>query len=249
MPGTDSNSWMQQLNKYVNHPAVKLPLYGGAAYLVGKYGSKAIGKMLMELSMSHKPPEFQEKMRKEYGKNQNLFTKVVPYVGLLGGATVAVAPHMDTKHGMGNFFRSISDSSYWDKNPSWTKGRTKGALNKIRDWFWKKSNFIDEFDLPYTRDNIPISYSLDLIKSDDYLDVYKKNELTTIITGAENSDSGITSGQKLTQSAIRMGKAAVPAYLFGRSVGTMLGLPKPISTRLGKIGGIAAATIKSGIFG
>jgi len=242
-------------HKYIGrNPLIKAPLFAAGGYLAGRYAPSLLGGLVVDLIFANRTPS--ERANLKATLKDSRVGKAGGLLGLLGGLGVALAPHMDrTKSStLGDKFKSSIDSNYWEDRPE-RKALRAAELQEKRDSykyeipFYKKGSvsLFDEMDNSFNKSNIPVSRSLDLINTDAYLDPFSKEQVATILTGAENKESGLISGKQLATSAIRMGASYLPAYMFGKGLGSLLGLPGPVTERVSKIGGIAAAIYNSGI--
>ena len=112
-----------------------------------------------------------------------------------------------------------------------------------------KSAGFGDLDNPFLGERIPVKHSIDLINSDPFLTFDQKAQTEAVIANAEQRRSGLVSGKALASSALRLGAGFVPAYYFGKGVGSLLALPPDTTRTLSRIGGIAGAVLNSGIIG
>lgn len=93
--------------------------------------------------------------------------------------------------------------------------------------------------------HLPMDYAMSVIASDPFLSMGQK-----VVTGGIMADADDpTDAGSLMTSALRFGAAAVPAYLFGRGVSNIMGLPPEKINALSSVGGVAAGILNTGIFG
>jgi hypothetical protein len=236
----------------VSRTASLTALGAGAGYL----GSKALGKLLARLLYANRSPEELQRMEQEFDESR--LKKVGTVLGAAAGVFLAQGGTIDTQNGLKNAFNSAVNPNYWQENPDLLKAKVDArkaqGLNALeRTLFFpqwaglpKQAYGSSSFITP----SISIYDSLSLIQKDRFLKTYEKNELSSILNSAAPSKpQGLISQKQLMGTALNMGGAFVPAYMFGRGVGALLGLPKPTATRLSTIGGLAAAIKNSGIIG
>jgi len=227
----------------------KLGPVGGAAVggvlggLGGYYGSKALTNMAISLMFANKAPEERARIMESVKGNERL-SRIGSIMGALGGVYFGGGRDLDFGD-WDKFKTSLRDPEYWKSKGS-LPDRVDKYNTKIHDK-WYNSKLASEFG-GYTSEIIPIKNSLDLIENDIFLDPYQKRTTSNLIFGAENKDSGLTSGQKLTRSAMTAGIAFAPAYAFGKVFGGVLGLPPQVRDRVSMVGGLAAAAARTGIF-
>ncbi len=111
----------------------------------------------------------------------------------------------------------------------------------------RSSKYALEMDLD--RDTIQTKKIIGAINQDRFLDSFNKLEAGTLIAKADTMRDGRTSGRKIVNTALRAGVGFVPAYMFGKTIAGLAGLPKESLGRIGAAGGIAAALYNTGVFG
>ena len=75
----------------------------------------------------------------------------------------------------------------------------------------------------------------------------QKAAVNGIIGGTSDGESGMTSGEKLADSAIKVGFGAATGFAFGKTMGTLFALDDPQVKRLSQYGTVAGALFNSGI--
>ena len=133
-----------------------------------------------------------------------------------------------------------------------TKQRMKEITTKPVDVAALTSSFkagsdqsTQSMDDPFYSKRIPVSYTVDLIRSDPFLTPPAKGAAEFLVTG--KSDSGLISGKDLMQTAVQAGVGYGAAYMFGKVLGSVMSLPKSTVDSLANKGGIAAAIINTGV--
>lgn len=244
------------LKTVYNDPRLAIPAGGAIGYAAGKYGSRALGTLILNLAFSSKDPALKQQIMKTLGGANGMggIEQPAAVMGALAGMFAAGQPKADIKHGTFNFFKSISDPKYWSKNENFLAQKLQSQRSSRAGKRFKSSLFDPMSQkigstgfIGFEQEAIPVSASLRYVAEDTYLDPMLKRHTEDIISGAENTTSGLISKRQLAQSAIRLGAGFAPAYAFGKTVGGILSLPSPIVGRVSKIGGLAAAILNSGI--
>jgi hypothetical protein len=88
---------------------------------------------------------------------------------------------------------------------------------------------------------------VDLINQDPFLKPPAKGAAGFIVEGAAPGGSGLVSGRDIMRSAIHAGAGYVGAYLFGKAIGSIVGLPPDVVEDISKKGGIAGAVLNTGV--
>lgn len=219
----------------------KTLLAGAAGGAAGYYGSKALSNFIISLLFANKSYEERKELLERVSRDNRL-NKLTALIG--GAAAAYFAGGRDLKFDNWDNFKNSFKNREYLKSPEAYKKYTDNLNSSLRgEWYNSKT----AGDNMYMEDNIPIKTSLRLVDEDLFLNPFEKSVTGSLIYGAENKDSGLTSGKKLTDSAIRAGVGFVPSYMFGKGVGTVLGLPAPIRDRISFAGGLAGAVINSGI--
>jgi len=253
-PSKSMLSYPMDLLKTVHSdPRLAIPAGGAIGYAAGKYGSRMLGSLILNLAFSSKDPRMKQQIMQTLGGATGMggIEQPAAIIGSLAGMFVAGQPRADVRHGTLNFLKSISDPKYWSKNDNFLAQRLK--KQRVPKKF--KSSLFDPMSqkvgsggfIDFEKETIPVSASLSYVSADPFLDPMAKVHTEDIISGAENSTSGLISKRQLAQSAIRLGAGFAPAYAFGKTVGGILSLPSPVVGRVSKIGGLAAAILNSGI--
>jgi hypothetical protein len=229
------------IEKHIN-PGVGAFVGGAIGGGIGYYGSKHLVNLAIRLMFANLPKDKRAEIVSQVQNNPRL-ARIGGTIGAIGGMYFGGARDFDTSNWKG-FVRSLYDKDYW-KTKKPLEQRLADFRKKIQSgWYTSKQGSVVG---GYNSSIIPISQSLDLIDDDRFLNPYQKNVTADLIFGAENKDSGLTSGKNLTRSAIKAGIGFAPAYAFGKGVGSILGLPPPVRDRFSMVGGLAAAVANSGV--
>lgn len=229
------------------NPGTKIALGTAAGAAAGYTMTPALANMIIGLMFLNRSEEERARIYEMVSNNSRL-RGIGTFIGAIGGGVLGGGLDLDFRNGWEGVKNSLKENDYFLKNrPNYLQERTNKQLAN-RDRIWYTSKQASEFNDPYYQEIIPIRNSLDILTNDAYLKPYQRRAAADLIYGAENKDTGLTSGKKLTRSALKAGIGFVPAYAFGKTVGGILGLPPVVTTRMSMLGGLAAATINSGIF-
>lgn len=237
-----------------SRPVVRIPAYATAGYFTGKFGSQLIGSVLTNLMRSRGMAFDENEVNDWLSKPQTSETMGV--IGALLGGVAGAKPNWRAKS-FGEFTKSIYDPQSVAKNTTevpyyMAQGPGKSYADN-REAYAEKTAFTetldaDEDDDPiFTQNKIPVYHSLSTINDDPFLDDDSKSTVLKSIYGADNKTSGLISGKQLMTGALRAGAAYVPAYYFGKTVGSILALPEDVSHKVSMFGGLASAIYNSGI--
>jgi hypothetical protein len=254
------------------HPIVETGLWTGAGALAGRYGGPFLLRHLLK-GVSRFLPEDKQQLIQQYlddPANEAHLKNVMTAVGGLAGL-LPLAKNMDIYHGVGGAAGSmLKGKDYWAEHPEYTPEARKRNWNRY-NWFgygympqrnfqWKrakdrqgdltiskKAEDAREGDPFYDR-SVPINFSMGLIKADPFLTLGQKRQTSSLLFGAENRSTGLTTGQKLMTSAVKAGVGFGTAYLFGRVMGGLLSLPPSVTESLSRAGGIAGALVETRLF-
>jgi hypothetical protein len=151
---------------------------------------------------------------------------------------------------VGEFIRNLSVKGVFDveKPIDKIKGRIKGPeyVSRLYDPSTLQKTAMD---IDLDRDTVYTKKVIGAINQDRFLDSFNKLEAGTLIAKADTMRDGRTSGRKIVNTALRAGVGFVPAYMFGKTIAGLAGLPKESLGRIGAAGGIAAALYNTGVFG
>jgi hypothetical protein len=256
---------MRQYNDTIGSmaPAGRMAIYAPIAAAAAYFGAPwALGHVLKMTGLDN---QFE-------ANSSPRFRSIAAILGALGtmGAVGSGNVANPFKHGTDSFVSSLFDRNYWDKHRDQvnqdirdkeqeiihSRYRAKGAPGSPLLQTGNMGFLVPQLDKMgadhnslYYRPSIPINRSLNLIDRDPILNDFQKMRTADIINGAPDLDHGHTAGVDLTSSAVKFGIDYGSAYLFGKGVGAVLGMPDPLVTRLSRIGGLGAAVLNSGIFG
>jgi hypothetical protein len=247
--------------KVEKRPWLEALLLGGGGALAGHYGGRMMAKGMManvpglrNLSQNVHPDAKEEAIRSVQGMTAALGGSL--------GALYAISKHGDFTN-LPSFIHSMRKGRPADLTAQHAGDIRKGItapryqhqpFDPLRSFKTGSSDmyhirdFVQEFKNPYEHERVPIKHSIDLLNEDPFLTVGQKSFSTHVMQGSEMDGSGLTSGKKIARSALRAGVGFGTAYTFGKTMGTVLGLPKPAKERLSRVGGLAAAVVNTGIF-
>lgn len=240
-------------------PLLRTGLLAGGGFAAGRLGSDMVAKLMTRLMFFDKTPEERALLVQELDKSR--VKNVGSALGTLAGLLVAQLGSIDTSNGLRNALKSMYDGDYYKKNPAALDARPKqlgGFVSGMAFPNWGVAS--GETALPadlgkegswesgFSRPSISLNESRRLVNGDPFLKDYQKQAVSSVFNNI-TSGGGIISQKQLAGTALKMGASFVPAYMFGRGVGAILGLPAPTAERISKIGGLAAAVNNSGIIG
>jgi len=139
--------------------------------------------------------------------------------------------HADVSHGWKGFKDSLTQGNYW------------GGYEEPE--IFKAGSLTGSDFMKPTIDTFP---SVSVVSSDPWLIPEEKKRVSNLILASSEGRSRF-SQMDMTSSALKAGIDFGSAYLIGRGIGGVLGLPKPISKRLSVAGGLANAVRTSGLLG
>jgi len=245
-------------------PIIEAPVLGALGAATGYYGAGFVIPKLLKVLMAGKTEQEKADMMKEY-ESENTEGLLRNLLGVAGGAAgvgYSLNKHLDLKGGLKGAFDSLSDQNYW------SRPEVRERVNAARDsrmaalrytpqrTYSSGRSLAKQASLEYSsvwapnmeQERVPIAQSLTLIQRDPFLTLPQKDVTTAVLEGAEDSDSGLTSGKKLMRSAVQLGVGAATGYLFGKATSSLLSLPAMVTRRLSGTGAIAGALINTGIF-
>ena len=95
---------------------------------------------------------------------------------------------------------------------------------------------------------VPVSYSLDLIWQDKYLNGKEKTNASKPFFEASDSKSGLVSTGDLVRGAMHAGFGLAGGYVAGQVLGTVFGAPKTVTQALSASGALAGILKNTGVF-
>jgi len=101
---------------------------------------------------------------------------------------------------------------------------------------------------PFALNVIPVNQTLDTIKADPYLAIDQKQLAGSLVGYSPTDAYNNTSGRSIVRTALKAGVDFGAAYLFGRVMTGLAGLPAADAKQLSVAGGIANALYNTGIF-
>jgi hypothetical protein len=235
--------------KLIDNPISRTALFAGGGLLGGHLLTKYLGSQLVDMLFADKDEQERNEIVNKY-KEGGRYSYALPILGALAGTVLAQGGNVDFSQGLFNraVLQSMTDQNYWNNNPD-------RFAKRVQDM--KKPTFLDKIflkehslqDTLYNKATIPVTGSVNLFSQDNFLSQQEKDSLVNLMSASNNYSPGIVSQKKLTSSLIDSGIGFGTAYLFGKGVGTLLGLPSEITHRLSSMGGIANAVQRSGLFG
>jgi len=192
-------------------------------------------KLLVNLVAKVRGPEAGQQIADWLGSDINKTKRRLALLAASLGAGYGVYKHGDFSKGWQGFKKSMTKPDYWDDPDNWPvdKDSPEGMLK------------LSELDI--TRlDNIPVLPSMQIISRDPVLIPDQKTTVNTILMAASNGKPR-TSQFDLTKTVLQTGVDFGAAYLFGKGLGSILSLPKPVVNTLSLTGGIGYAIKGSGI--
>jgi hypothetical protein len=262
-----SLSWY---NKTVgSNPLIEAAGLGTAGALAGYYGSGLAANKSLDALMAMtgaKTPQEKAAIRAQMQREGTMrWIKIISALAGGGlGAAYALRKHMDTGSGLKGALSSITNKDYWSKNPKAVEDfKKRHKEEKDKSYFdsaKERSDYLDsiydsgrgkiaslQMEDPFIHERVPIKYTMDTIQRDPFLDLESKAYTNSIIGGAENAESGVTSSKSIMRSALHAGVGFGSAYAFGNVIGSIFSLPEKNTKRLSNIGGIAGAIVNTGI--
>lgn len=205
----------------------KVPVEAGAGYALGVGANHLMEPLLNLLTRGRPAPERAEIARK---LREGRYRYALPVMmSLLAGARAYAAERPRTpRDRFEKYKRELAAFA--------------GLTAKDASLDFEESRF----DVGYKSFSIPKRELSLRIASDGFLGVGEKS-IAGHVSAAAEERRGMTSGESLARSAMKAGAGFVPAYLFGRALGTIMGLPQPLRARAAMLGGIAGAVRTSGL--
>jgi len=236
-------------------PLAEAGLLGGAGALGAYHASGMLLRPMarrMAAAMGHTDPQAVDASVK----------KLQRYMAGLGGAAgvgYTALKHMDTGSGVPGALKSlVQGPKYWKANPGARhrllqkrKQDILGAQHKFdpkKDLFTSDRQKTSNYQDPFTSRVIPVDISMHIIQSDPYLSLDEKTTVNTLLSKADEEDTGAASGASITGAALRAGIGFLPAYGLGRVATTALGMGAKKSKAISLLGGLASGLYNSGMF-
>ncbi len=214
-------------------PWTQVPVEAGAGYMLGRLANR-LATPVLETLMAGRPPEEKQQAHRELTEGR--YRHVLPTMfAILAGTRAGLAhrgiPDMDLREEAEkvvkpNAFRNV-------------------AGDQSRQLF-KTSASGSSYDTGYNSFSIPKSEAMVRFMKEPRLREDEQRISGALAAGSEEIN-GMTSGRSLTTTALNAGASFVPAYIFGRATGRVLGLPDPIKRRAAALGGLAGAVKGSGV--
>jgi len=247
-----------------SRPYAEIPLAallsGGAAYAGGGLLTR---KLLEKMPFLAKTPQQRAALIEKFRRDGTLdyMRRVFGLVGAGAGAVLAGSRHFNKK-APGFGLLSKRTEAQWQAEREAQKRRAAGQAymsqaglysgrpgNPYTDYigavprFQKQQSYVDAFE----GEHIPVRHSMDLVNQDPFLNLGQKVVTNSLIGGAEEGGSGLTTSGQLVRSAVRAGVGYGVASLFGQGLGKILSLPPDEAKAVSRIGGVAGAVLNSGI--
>jgi len=216
-------------------PWTEVPTLAGIAGLAGYYGGGALSDRFVESIAARSGGADPDRVDK---------VKNMLRLGLGSSSAVLAALYAYRKHAMRSTLGTpeerlqragdetpMPDWSTPDSTRPFSFGRTKIASSD-----------------PFRLNIIPVNQSLDTIHADPYLQIDQKQLVSTLIGRAPTDTYNNTSGRGLVRTALGLGVDFGAAYLFGRVMTGLAGLPSADAKQISIAGGLANALMNTGIF-
>ncbi len=245
---------------------LKLLTHMGVLSLLGKQGAKAISPLLTRNLKGAMPGA--DITKKKLGRLGALGG------GLVGAYTGSRGLDYSSAR---DFMKSLYTKDYWEKNPQKVRQRVQNLKKKVKGMDYNPDyslltdtsnnktgaeyeTIAPDFEYGLGNDDndgcsysaftpsIPVKESQDIINQDQYMHPFGKTALNGMLENADKDRDDKTSQFDLSDAALKAGAGFVPSYLLGRSVGSLLRLPKDSKKRLSNIGGLAGAVANTGLF-
>lgn len=211
--------------------------------VLGYLGTKKLGRKIPLLLSKGQSPEIKRKAMEYYSNiGENRLARLVG--AGLGGAELLrkSTEHSDAlQDTLASLIPSKKGGRGFDFNlepPELPKmAMDKNAYSDIIE----RANYDKDIISPYKM--------MGHINNDQFLDAWDKLKADSYIADSDPEKRGITSGKKITQTALRAGVGFAPSYFFGKTLAGLAGMPDNTLKRMGTLGGIAGAVYNTGIFG
>ena len=216
-------------------PWTQVPVEAGAGYFLGRVANRLAGPVL-ETLMAGRSRE--EKRLAHQELTQGRFRHVLPAMFAILAGTRAGLAHRD-----------MSDVNVREKVRKMIKPDAfqNVAGDQSRELFKTSSDTTEsKYDIGYNTFNLPKSEAMARFMKEPRLGLDERRVSGALVANSEEHH-GMTSGASLTRSALNSGASFIPAYIFGRATGRVLGLPDPIKRRAAALGGLAGAVRASGV--
>lgn len=210
------------------HPNIKSGLKAGAGVTAAVLGINAVANYAPKLQLLGTTSKFKKKISKQLANNKRIQWPLYALVAYtLAGSGRKGWPKVPL---IGDLLDNINMFK-----PKEYESNGKEASSGLSD---------------FLSSTVPVKSSMNTIAMDPFMTNTEKTKTNSLIfsSDTDNSGTGLLSGRDLASTAFKAGSHGGSAYLFGKTMGTLFGLPKPITNRLSEIGGVASAIRSTGIF-
>jgi hypothetical protein len=264
---------IRSFNKHVSsRPLLHSAVTGAGLGAAGYHGTDLAARAFLGMSLIGKDTPEKEAAWERL-KASGRLKKLKIIAGVLGAGAGVAYPLINSyssKHSfMDNIKKSLNKDKFYANNPeAWKRERDdalanpdplnatyspdrgatfdSGRTNYFPGNRFNKLEKISSLD-HFLSENVPIRAAQNVIHRDPFLTMGQKATVNGIIGGTADGDTGLTSGEKLADSAIKVGFGAAAGFAFGKTLGTLFAFDEPEVRRMSQYGTVAGALFNSGI--